>query len=369
MELTDITNYDVLVELPSPGLQSGDYQLAKHKNHVGNNRLCVFLNLYQQAYDGASCRVDFNECDRIVDKILDTVCHQCFPRGRFLVSLTSQNGAGVALWTNMQEQTAKTLLHKVLQPTTEAKNKTESGKKGDEGLKRRRQSSLLKCSASEGMVAMDPDDKKKLTRMDEAETDSNIIRNPAQSIISSEIMILNRMDVILATTQDALDPISQSVGNNRLHILMAMQKGQYQLASPSCREKNINEIIQTVKIFWRGRFLVEGAFGYEEVGEDQAKLALKEIFGVRSQIPLQLPLMQRHHSQPVLVNSSIPQRTTLSKQASLTMIQSGAGGVAHVSGLKDMRSAAVKSLQRKKERQSSANRLEKIAILHASSRT
>ena len=86
MDSSSITNYDVLVEPPSlPGGEGGDYQLAKHKNHVGNNRLDVFLNMHQRSYDEACSKGNYDSCNAIVQKIVDTVCVHCVPPGRFLV--------------------------------------------------------------------------------------------------------------------------------------------------------------------------------------------------------------------------------------------------------------------------------------------
>ena len=156
----EITNYDVLVEPPQEG-RWGDYQLAKHKSHVGNNRLQVFLNLNQSGYSNARQRGDFNACNSIVEKIVSTVCHQCVPRGRFLVSADA--GMGNVVWSIMDEENAKALVHKVLQPansvmeTNASVNQNQNNvpafpampmpmplppKPVDDGQKRRRRSSM-----------------------------------------------------------------------------------------------------------------------------------------------------------------------------------------------------------------------------------
>jgi hypothetical protein len=226
MESMSITNYDVLVEPPMQD-RSGNYQLDKHQSHVGNNRLQVFLNLYQQGYNSARQRGDFNECNSIVDKIVGTVCHQCVPRGRFLVS--SVVGNGTVLWNQVDEPSAKALLHKVLQSTRPGMNQSGLSQE-DGGQKRRRRLSLLRRSASESMLlGLVSDSKKKLTQVEQFRKENHREEPTWKSArsIGHGLITLSRMDVILTPARNALDPNSQSVGNNRLHILVAMQSAKY----------------------------------------------------------------------------------------------------------------------------------------------
>ena len=396
MDSSSITNYDVLVEPPSiPGGEGGDYQLAKHKNHVGNNRLDVFLNLHQSTYDDAFSRGDFDKCNEIVQKIVGTVCHHCVPPGRFLVCSKDPTSTDRMLWTQMTEDTAKSLLHKVLAPTLPTKSKS---KRSDDGVKRRRRSSLLRRSASESMVTAFQDDKKKVTRFDQMGSNSNVNWGSNQNSgglgsgfalgstgLGSRTSIasgasatsnksLNRMDVILTDERNALDPNSQSVGNNRLHILVAMQSGQYQTSTPEARNGMISEAYKTVKIFWKGRFLVEATDGsHDELDEDEAKYALRCIFDERTGMNTQAPL-QRHSSPAFSGGSSTAPPAAvapptqfftsrpfgLHKQSSLTMMPETSPGP-EFQNVEDMRKSAVKSLQKQKQRQTIANRLEKIS--------
>ena len=397
MDSSSITNYDVLVEPPTiPGGEGGDYQLAKHKNHVGNNRLDVFLNLHQSAYDDAFCKGNFDTCNEIVQKIVGTVCHQCVPPGRFLVCSKDPTSADRVLWTQMTEDKAKNLLHKVLAP--QQPTKLKSNKRNDDGMKRRRRSSLLRRSASESMVTAFQDDKKKVTRFDQLGNNSNMNWGTNQrtggfgggfsmgaggglgsrtSIIGSAAATanrsLNRMDVILTDARNALDPNSQSVGNNRLHILVAMQSGQYQTSSPEGRNGMIAEAYKTVKIFWKGRFLVDTNGTHDELDEDEAKYALQCIFDERTGQKTQAPL-QRHSSpglgspDPAPAVAAVAPPTQfftarpfgLHKQSSLSMMPPTSPG-SQLPDMEDMRKSAVKSLQKQKKRQTIANRLEKFS--------
>lgn len=360
MDLSDITNYDVLVEPPSPGREGGDYQLAKHKSHVGNNRLEVFLNLYQQAYEKAHQAGNQQECSKIVEKIVDTVCHQCVPRGRFLVSIANHMDRNVSNWEQMSEENARRLLHNVLRPQQIPSLKSPSV--ADDNLKRRRRSSLLRRSASEGMVTSPTHfnksfmDKKKVTRIIEDEPDQpawKTTRNPQGGITT-----LNRMDVILTSTRDALDPNSQSVGNNRLHILLAMQNGPYKHANADGKDRILDEVMKTVITFWKGRFLVEAVFGYNVLTSDEARSALACIFASRTG--------QREAS----ANGNAPgqsNRPSMStyKQASMSMLSNSVTGITPLPEMENLRSAAVKSLQKQKARQNTAAKLAQISRSNA----
>ena len=296
----------------------------------------------------------------------------------------------------------------------------------DQHQKRRRRSSLLRRSASESMLV---DSKKKLFRMvgaGDGPPPREVREEPTWSsshrIANKDgvILSLNRMDVILTSSRDALDPNSQSVGNNRLHILVAMQSGKYQQATIDGREAILDEVIQTVKTFWKGRFLTEsGSDGYEMISKDDARNALRSIFEMRSSQNLlsrqvrnngESPIIPDHnlaHSarSPVKVMPSIsssssdasaaisvarkhpPPSGALFKQSSTSMIPSMPSLVSrnanaalarqvsssvlpteppavlfHDGTGDDLRSAAVRSLQKQKARQTIASRLEKATM-------
>jgi hypothetical protein len=353
MHSAKITNYDVLVEPPIPGKGSGEFQLDKGQNHAGNNRLEVFFNMNRQSYDSARQRADFNECNKIVDKIVATVCHQCVPNGRFLVSST--NG-GIVLWNQMDEQSAKLLLHSILQPVNILPQLSQQV--DDAEKKRRRRSSLLRRSASESMVGMVLDNKKKLSRFSQTQEEPSDWKSTRAGGLT-----LRRMDVILTQAGDALDPNSQSVGNNRLHILVAMQSSKYQSAPIAGKEAIVDEVIQTVNMFWKGRFLVQGANGHEDLTKNQARHALRSIFLMRagqslpkrSSLPPSSAMALPMRSGPIK-QASAPAIPNFERQTSASMINSGpAINIPEVEGL---RLAAVDLLKKKKARQNMANRIE-----------
>mmetsp|Transcript_44900 Transcript_44900/g.108498 ORF Transcript_44900/g.108498 Transcript_44900/m.108498 type:complete len:469 (-) Transcript_44900:514-1920(-) len=369
----DITNYDVLVAPPIPG-KSEEYQLDRGKNHAGNNRLEVFLNMHRSSYDSARSRADFGECDNIVEKIVATVCHQCVPKGRFLVSSSNANGGSVN-WNQMDEQNAKLFLHSVLRPIKPPPMQDNFDEK-----KRRRRSSLLRRSASESMVLSVLDSKKKLSKMKLTGTQEE---PDWMSTQAGGGFTLRRMDVILTDGGEALDPNSQSVGNNRLHVLIAMNASKYSNASIDEKEKILSEIVETVKI-WTGRFLVQGGNGnggYEELSKEAAMNALRNIFALRAgqavpkrssmPNPSIVPLPHRASAEPMaapmlknvsrqisapVVSATAPPPVALSRQSSASMINSGPD--VNMPELETLRLAAVNNLKKKMARQKIASRLE-----------
>ncbi|KAG7361690.1 hypothetical protein IV203_036791 [Nitzschia inconspicua] len=454
--IISIENYDVLLEPPVNG-QYGQYQLELYQGHVGNKRLEVFLNLHQQAYQEARQRNDTSELDSIVDKITSLP-------GRFLWNSKSDTTAPV--WQSLSTDQVRAFLHAILQqhlsqqqqqqlqpqssyspkhnllqqeqqqqqqqqqcsnnssatsslfniPSQRGVSPNNNGHglspiRKDDPQKRRRRSSLLRRSASESMLV---DSKKKLFRMGmETGGDCHRRQTKEEPTWSScrninkhgLILTLNRMDVILTSSRNALDPNSQSPGNNRLHVLVAMRSGKYQQATMDGREAVLDEVIETVNTFWNGRFLTESDEGYELIDKEEARNALRSIFEMRSSqnlfstgrgsadaaavvvpdqnlvpdslhvvgsgrlAPLGPGLISRSPRIGLLKQSStgmIPQlpstitqnaNAALARQVSASVLPSEP--ILNMKDVGDLRSAAVRSLQKQKERQRVANRLEK----------
>jgi len=485
--VTNITSYDVLAD-PSVEGVVGEYQLDNYKKNVGNNRLKVFLGLYQQEYDRARRQNNTIGCDSIVTNILQTLGKKCVPTGRFLINAVGNNnnnnnaglsrqvqlpnvpnhqGAGPKpVWMLMGQHESKQLIHGILKavppPLAYHRYKQEQllqqqqqqkqnnaaasrlGKNNTTGLaadehKRRRRSSLLRRSASDSLL----DDSKKVIRFDQQQRLQNGRRMSKEEptwpsshrMTKHGIVALNKMDVILTPTMDALDPNSQSIGNNRLHILVAMQSGKYHQANHRQKDSILDEVIQTVRSFWKGRFLTESAAGsYALLDNEDAKHSLRRIFDMRAgqnifssqgsnpamsitpttissrlnnNFPLtmgrssslngnqgfgrnnknnanqfsrnnQLNLMRYNSTSalPIGNNSGAISNDTkkiLSRQLSSSLILNNpisSSGPAlprieppvALSGINDLRSAAIKSLQKQKARQQVANRLEKVSM-------
>lgn len=76
----DTSNYDVLFLADNDKTR---IQFAPGP-HVGNQRFRIFLNMHRQAFEVAESNFDNEECERIAGIIVHTVCHECVPKGRFL---------------------------------------------------------------------------------------------------------------------------------------------------------------------------------------------------------------------------------------------------------------------------------------------
>ena len=457
--ITNITSYDVLADPALDGVV-GEYQLDNYTKNVGNNRLKVFLGLHQHDYDRWCRQGNTMACDSIVTNVLYTLNKKCVPTGRFLInSVTANNMAQVQssqtlqsqspVWKLMSEYEAKHLIHGILkgvnppdsylywqqqqlQQQHGAIDSNQDGSNGMEEHKRRRRSSLLRRSASDSLL----DDSKKVFKFDQELNMQNRRMSKeeptwssSRRLMNNRIMALNRMDVILTSTMDALDPNCLSIGNNRLHILVAMQSGKYQQANDRQRESILDEVMQTVNSFWKGRFLTESMSGcYEELDSRDAKRSLRHIFDMRSRqsvlsqaskpamnitpkvssrgkmMSAELvgggnrngnqefggmdnaskngnqmrndPLnMMRNASTSALMSGnntfiSNDTKKILSRQMSSSLIPNQTPNPSlprmeppiALSGLNDLRSAAIKSLQKQKARQEVANRLEKVSM-------
>lgn len=436
--VTNITSYDVLADPSLEGVV-GEYQLDNYKKNVGNNRLKVFLTLHQPDYDRARANNNVMGCESIVTNVLHTLNKKCVPTGRFLLN-TIENVIGqTPVWKLMGDNEAKQLIHGILkrvpppdvysfrlQQQQMLNSNSILGMNGMVEHKRRRRSSLLRRSASDTLL----DDSKKVTRFDQQQRGMQNRRmskeeptwSSSRRMTNNGLVSLNRMDVILTSTMDALDPNSQSIGNNRLHILVAMQSGKYQQSNDRQKEAILEEVMQTVNSFWKGRFLTESMSGhYEVLDHFDVKRSLRHIFDMRSgqnllsQTPPALNItpnvpssfnnnsqimrdgnrnhkvnevnkhgnpsmtdhinVMRHGSTSTINNGLISNDTKnmLSRQMSasllptpmpssalpLTRIEPPVGLQKEINHL---RSAAVKSLQKQKARQQVASKLEKGSI-------
>ncbi len=413
--IINITSYDVLADPAMDGVM-GEYQLENYTKNVGNNRLKVFLGLHQNEYDRASRKDDAMVCDTIVTNVIETLNKKCVPTGRFLInSVAANNSMGqqiqsspmqqAPVWKLMEEYEAKQLIHAIFkgaQPPDSylfqqqgrfeplkqpGMNSLSGGGMGSDDHKRRRRSSLLRRSASESLL----DDTKKVFKFDQDNSRQNRRMSREEPIWSSSrrlnnnrIISLNRMDVILKSTMDALDPNCQSIGNNRLHILVAMQSGKYQQANDRQKESILDEVMQTVNSFWKGRFLTETMKGcYEELDNRDAKRSLRHIFDMRSgqsflsqsakpalNITPKISSSSSNNADVEMSTSNGGNRTAAMSNNNnlISMASSTNPSLARmeppvaVSGINDLRSAAIKSLQKQKARQEVANRLEKVSM-------
>ena len=308
-----LSKYDVLTQPPVPGV-STEYSLDKHSHHVGNQRFHVLLAINQDSYQKAISKGDFVECNRLVDGLVDTVCNQVVPRGRFLESIggTIEDTTLELQWRNMDEMTVKSLLHKALTSSRDRfpgnPNDTSASASGDtstgieyandleaqmpsassipsmpdhtedldDGQKRRRRSSLLRRSNSESMLGLFLDNRKKLN-LNAFDPRGNTQEEPTCWKSTTTLGELSRMDVVFAAERDALDPSCMSVGNNRLHILCAVRSAAFKEGSIEAQEKILDEMIEIVSVFWKGCFRVEVPGGYQGISSGEARDVMRII--------------------------------------------------------------------------------------------
>ncbi len=329
-----LSTYDVLVEPPILGV-STEYTLAKPNDHVGNQRFRVLLNMRQLTFGEAYKRQDNDECHRIVDELVDTVCNHVVPRGRFLVQRNMVNSSDTPnmTWEIMDDSLLKSMLHKILRRTeisstaflnscpdeissfmfdedegaAPRENSNGSSRAAfvfpaplipmniDMGHKRRRRSSLLRRSNSETMMEMVLDNRKKL-HLNVNDLRGGIKEEPTSWKSSSPAGHLNRMDVVLTPSCNALDPSCITVGNNRLHILSAVRSGQFRSGTLDEQEKILDEMIETVCTFWKGRFLLETeGGGYDEVSKPDAREAMRMILEYASTVNQEANLLEKKY--------------------------------------------------------------------------
>lgn len=391
MEIIQVTDYDVLAD-KMPG---GRYILDDYRKHIGNTRFSVLLDMYREAYDMVHMRGNTSECEKIVDRIVGVACHRgvsiAVNKGRFLIK---QNGEGE--WVRLQDAQSTELVHQALRaPTTILEEPVEgevlastafsamtlgvdiepsplpSG--GFNDKKRGRRRSLLRRSASESTML---DDKKKLhirglgldTMASVAVLDddddhelspsglspiplstkrhlvpSGLTRQISAPVItrsSEQIKNWKGMDVVLSASGRMLTSKETVVGNNRLQVMLTLQKPKFMNASPEEQEKIAADLVKAVCQYWGGMILIDQGFTYARLGDDQSTTAMKN-------------LLNPEEAQTIIVSTAPPAKPLLSappvpaflREASLEILTSN--GV-HTGDPQSMQSQAVKSLQARK---------------------
>lgn len=172
---------------------------------------------------------------------------------------------------------------------------------------------------------------------------SSLTRQVSAPVImrsSEQIKEWQGMDVVLSASGRMLSSKEIVIGNNRLTVLLSLQKQRYWSLSPEEREKVAADLVKVVCQYWGGRVLIDQGFAYAKLGDDQATLAMKN-------------LLDPEHAQTIIVSTSIPSKPLLSappvpaflREASMEILSSN--GV-HTGDQHTMQNQAVKSLQARK---------------------
>jgi hypothetical protein len=155
------------------------------------------------------------------------------------------------------------------------------------------------------------------------------------------------MDVVLANGGKRLSSRENIVGNNRLEVMLRLQKGRYKDLIPAEQAKVARDLVRAVCQYWGGRILVEQELSYATLDSDQSVAAMKALLCPES-ADAAVPVAVSSSSKPLL--SSAPPVPDFLKNASMEMLGNNGGA-------ENMQSAAVKSLQQRKAKRAIAKNL------------
>jgi hypothetical protein len=192
----------------------------------------------------------------------------------------------------------------------------------------------------------------------------------AQKVESSAVLVNEtlKMDVLLNTAKTALLPGTDLHGNNRLRVMVQIQTAAYNSATEEEQVTMAKNLINTIENFWEGRILSKvptmrgkGEDCYVKLENEHAVSAIKNLL---SGIALE-------KEEEITMGDNPDVDVKQGRRASLKAIQSlAASGEANGSAsilpsslpslppdMLHMRSAAVKSLQKRKQRQGLNSRI------------
>jgi len=329
----EIGNYDVLVQK----VEDSKYKLYEDGHvHVGNNRFHVLLNMHRGDFDAQFDKSQ--DTTTTVEKIIEIITTHCKPNGRFLVLDNNDHS-----WKLLQQNDIIGFVRDTL--TESRTNKDDNLKKPpplpqspkDDGYKkRRRRSSLLRRSVSESVIPFrrNIEDRKKNVRTERRPSFWNSIRHRKSLIIQNP----EPLDVLFENNY-CLQEANNHVGNNRLQVLMDVQKDKYTQAAMEDQQSMIQDLIKTVTHFWGGRFLVQKENGYEVMNDDRAEMALQHV-------------LSNKNTTTTVVDEKPAAKVKQEAVAAIHQFQPD---------VKDMRNKAIESLQKKKKRQGLASRIRNLA--------
>jgi hypothetical protein len=181
-----------------------------------------------------------------------------------------------------------------------------------------------------------------------------------------------KMDVLMNTTKTALLPGTDLHGNNRLNVMVTLQSPAYKAADEEGQTKIATDLVGTIENFWGGRIMAqvptrkgrrggkEGEEAYVKLDAENAVSAMKHLLSGNAS--------EEDEDENEEKEGEI--RVPRGRRASLKAIQSiGAvttGGKSSIlpstlpalpADMQHLRSAAVKSLQKRKQRQGLNSRI------------
>ena len=382
----EFSNYDVLLAKA----QDRSIILDTKRHHVGNNRFQVLLNMHRQDFED---RLTAGEStDPVVKKLIDIICRQCEPAGRFLISEGKQS------WMVLTAEEAETFIAeylssphatKTLMANPEALTGSMPASKAppvvpnegdlratitsppssDGEKKRRRRSSLLRRSLSEGGW-----DKKKSGRRS-VRFPTNWVpkflgHNNKTSTDDATKARADNLDVVFNTQLTALSTsLGQHTGNNRLAVMIDMQRRAFTGGDDAAKEKMVQDVVNTVSTAWNGKFLAENDMGKGFLilnkDDERVKTGIRCLFD-----PSIAPEPSNSNDQALLSSATPskkpdPRRPSFVKHKTLQALHQFAPS----SQMQELRSGAVASLQKRKQRQGVTHKIRNLAQMGARATT
>ena len=399
--IIEVKNFDVLTEERTAGCF---FLLENQIDQIGNNRLKVLIDMYENSYNTNYSDNNHEECDKIIGTIMDITClkhtdnnsnndtcgrdqsSDCNKRrGRFIVKAVPSSSSDDSNdsntvhceWRELNENDSELLIRQTFKSRTEeievieeegifepmpinydsyndnenelierSMNETRQPslrrsqsasnliadtrtlydweaaiKKEDEedlfepmsiyaassmdflvedfpsfdggnttkpdNKKRGRRSSLLRRSNSfdSGLTL----DKKKTSRYSVSSSFMKRAMKFGTSKINSGALsrIMNNgevvpthqgMDIVFASDCKTLSKKSNIVGNNRLDVMLKIEKERFLRLSPVEKKDVAIDLVKTVTEFWKGRVLIEsGGFSYGTLSHDEAVDAMNSL--------------------------------------------------------------------------------------------
>jgi len=323
---SEITNYDVLLARDANG-----YCMVMDFEHVGNRRFTVLCDIHRERYIVALGGNDTTECERLVDKIVYTVCNECVPNGRFLEQVPPN------VIRQLYPPEIKLTVHLSLggappetaQPPLPLHHGYDALENAAMYTEITRHQSALQRSLSESRITFPPplngvhhyqrshsESHQPIQHADPTTSnpDLNFMASlsnamPMDMVTSASLPPLypdrrafaqqvaalwtsapnlmsnlsaSCMDVVFTHDCESLSTLSHA-GNNRFRVLMDLQTKSYQDAGRNVQEKDkiLDDMLRSVES-WNGHFLREADGRYQVMTSEQAKESLRRILGIHS---------------------------------------------------------------------------------------
>ena len=210
------TNYDVIFgNSGSNKVPNKKYTLTDDQV-VGNRRFMVLLAIYRPRYLQAAEKGNEDECKRIALEIINTVCQQCSPQGRFF----HHDDVNDDTWHQIEdESTLVTAVQCAIKDVP----------------------SLIAAPPAADVVVERPSKR--------VRSSLDLLCQAASKKLPSEPVYVSTpkpFDVICSTNQVTLKANANHVGNNRLQVILDIRLKAYESSSQDKRSTIVNDVVTTI---------------------------------------------------------------------------------------------------------------------------